>query len=147
MSQNSSDKYIYFSVGLLKNSSALEALRQDALKHHMIDQPGRLIALRLTEYYEMMNEGIVQPVVKVPAMFVPVSEGKEENEQTQQSPANSTPQVNQPTMPVHTAGSNAFIRQLTGKLRALQQNGDNIIATSRDAEQNADDAADYWSTL
>ena len=45
------EKYLNFNVGLLKNSFALDALWQDALKYHMIDQPGKLIALRLTEYY------------------------------------------------------------------------------------------------
>ena len=51
------EKYLYFNVGLLKNSFALEALTQDALKYHLIDQPGKLIALRLTEYYEMIAQG------------------------------------------------------------------------------------------
>jgi hypothetical protein len=55
------EKYLTFHVGLLKNSFALDALWQDALKYHMIDQPGKLIALRLTEYYEMMARGIVSP--------------------------------------------------------------------------------------
>src|SRR5881275_2865621 len=55
------EKYLYFTVGLLKNSFALDALWQDALKYHMIDQPGKLIALRLTEYYEMMARGILSP--------------------------------------------------------------------------------------
>ena len=57
MSQSSSDKFMYFTVGLLKSSEALEALRQDAVKHHMIDNPGQLIALRLTEYYESLSQG------------------------------------------------------------------------------------------
>ena len=60
MSQSSSDKFLYFTVGLLKGSEALEALRQDAVKHHMIDHPGQLIALRLTEYYESLNQGQIQ---------------------------------------------------------------------------------------
>ena len=52
------EEYLYFTVGLLKNSFALDALRQDALKYHLIDQPAKLIALRLTEYYELMARGI-----------------------------------------------------------------------------------------
>ena len=43
------EKYLYFNVGLLKSSYTLNALWQDALKHHMIDQLGQLIAFRLTE--------------------------------------------------------------------------------------------------
>ena len=58
MSQNPSEKFLYFTVGLLKGSAALEALRQDATKYHMIDHPGQLIALRLTEYYELINQGL-----------------------------------------------------------------------------------------
>src|SRR5690349_17458447 len=54
MSQDT-ERYLYFKVGLLKDSFALEALWQDALKYHMIDQPAKLIAMRLTEYYEMKN--------------------------------------------------------------------------------------------
>src|SRR5260221_11691917 len=59
MSQDLEEKYVYFKVGLLKNSFGLDALWQDALKYHMIDQPGKLIALRLTEHYEMMARGDV----------------------------------------------------------------------------------------
>ena len=60
------DKYLYFTVGLLKNSFALDALSQDALKYHLIDEPGKLIALRLTEYYEMMARGNLHPGASVP---------------------------------------------------------------------------------
>src|ERR671924_1793294 len=60
------EKYLYFTVGLLKNSFALDALSQDALKYHLIDQPGKLIALRLTEYYEMMARGNLQPGASTP---------------------------------------------------------------------------------
>ncbi len=61
MSQDLEEKYVYFNVGLLKNSFGLDALWQDALKYHMIDQPGKLIAFRLTEYYEMMARGVLHP--------------------------------------------------------------------------------------
>ena len=48
------EKYQYFTVGLLKSSFALEALNADAAKHHMVEQPAKLIALRLTEYYDLL---------------------------------------------------------------------------------------------
>src|SRR6266702_565841 len=67
------EKYLYFHVGLLKNSFALDALRQDALKYHMVDQPGQLIALRLTEYYEMMARGIFHPGVHAPIAATPAA--------------------------------------------------------------------------
>ena len=60
------EKYLYFTVGLLKNSFALDALSQDALKYHLIDQPGKLIALRLTEYYEMVARGNLHPGASIP---------------------------------------------------------------------------------
>src|SRR5438067_13708055 len=63
-----SEKYVYFTVGLLKNSFALEALQADALKHHMIDQPARLIALRLTVYYDLLIR--VAPTVPGASLFV-----------------------------------------------------------------------------
>src|SRR5215813_5503164 len=84
MSQNPSEKFLYFTVGLLKGSAALEALRQDATKHHMIDHPGQLIALRLTEYYEMVNQGTSQPATPVlaPAKSSPESETTASHEKT-----------------------------------------------------------------
>ena len=70
MSQDQ-EKYLYFTVGLLKNSFALDALTQDALKYHLIDQPGKLIALRLTEYYEMMTRGNLPPGASIPLAATP----------------------------------------------------------------------------
>src|SRR5207248_8526837 len=60
------EKYLNLNVGLLKNSFALDALWQDALKYHMIDQPGKLIALRLTEYYELMARGMLPQGTSAP---------------------------------------------------------------------------------
>ncbi|EFH88393.1 hypothetical protein [Ktedonobacter racemifer] len=165
MTQNSSDKFIHFTVSLLKDSTALEALRQDALKHHMIDQPGQLIALRLTEYYEMMNKGIVQPVVRVPAIALSAevenSPAREVAPQATPTATRATPPApasNSTSMPgagtaprypqqMPTNGSFASQNQVTGRMRALQQGGENIIAASPNVEQNADEAADYWSAL
>ena len=43
--------------------------------------------------------------------------------------------------------STITLNQFTGKMRALRREGDNIVPVSSAAEQNADEAADYWSTL
>jgi hypothetical protein len=154
MSQSSSDKYVYFTVGILKDSPALENLRQDALKHHMIDHPGQLIALRLTEYYEMMTKGIMQPVVRVPAIMASAVE-PEEKEQlssaTAPHPAHSSHHIKQSLTPIPpssapTGANPTFIGQLTGRMRALRRE-DSVIPTSPTVDQNADEAADYWSTL
>jgi len=57
------DKYVYIAtrVALLKGSWALEKFDQDAKHHHMVDQPGKLVALRLTEYYELLERLSLQP--------------------------------------------------------------------------------------
>ena len=65
------EKYLYFTVGLLKDSSTLDALWRDALKYHMIDQPGKLIALRLTEHYEMMAQEGLQAGAGIPMTATP----------------------------------------------------------------------------
>ncbi|GER91144.1 hypothetical protein KDW_53060 [Dictyobacter vulcani] len=154
MTQSSSEKFLHFTVGLLKDSEALEALRQDAVKHHMIDNPGQLIALRLTEYYEMMNQGIVQPVVRVPAVMNPAGpevKAKPEMEtpvRVQAAPVQPVTQTAPPRPGSLSAYENGPIRQATGRMRAIMQGGsETIVSTSTNAEQNADDAADYWSIL
>lgn len=154
MSQTTPEKYLYFTVGLLKDSFALDALRQDAIKHHMIDQPGQLIALRLTEYYEMMTQGIVQPVVRVPAIVTPVEKvvSKEKTASATahtlppSSPAAHVPPSPSPA-PAPTSHQNILFNQITGKMRIIQREGDSVISTSPVADQNADEAADYWTTL
>lgn len=179
MSQAPADKFLYFTVGLLKDSEALEALRQDAVKHHMIDNPGQLIALRLTEYYEMMNKGVVQPVVRVPAIISPAetlanmqmernasaplpnSNAPVSNSGIASSPSYETPVpqgqssqspsgrlIQQPGQPMQPPAYGSPVpTQVTGRMRALMKEGDTIVSTSSNADQNADDAADYWSVL
>ena len=62
MAKNS-EKYqvICTRVGLLRDSWALDRFIDDAVKHHMDDQPGKLVALRLTEYYELLERLNVFP--------------------------------------------------------------------------------------
>jgi hypothetical protein len=110
------EKYLYFNVGLLKNSFALEALTQDALKYHLIDQPGKLIALRLTEYYEMIAQGNLPQGTGLPLTLT------------------STPFSNAPN-------------PTTGKKGDGHPNDRGIVAASPDVEENADEAAEYWSRL
>jgi len=145
MSHTSSDKYLYFTVGLLKDSFALEELRQDAIKHHMIEQPGQLIALRLTEYYEMMTRGVVQPVVRVPAIIQSVE--TESGNSNKDKRAGHAPPPHAAPPPSHQTSSMSSIKQVTGRMRALRRDQDNVISASPDADQNADEAADYWNIL
>lgn len=50
------EKYVYVRVGLVRGSWAHQQFTEDAETHHMEDQPGKLVALRLTEYYEMKQQ-------------------------------------------------------------------------------------------
>jgi hypothetical protein len=131
MSQDQ-EMYLYFHVGLLKNSFALDALRQDALKYHMIDQPAQLIALRLTEYYELMARGVLPP-----GIGVPLATG---------GAARSTREGREVVTPANSTGSTGT-SPLTDQAGASPREEETIVAASPDAEQNADEAADYWTHL
>src|SRR5690348_6596371 len=56
-------KYRYFTVGLGWESWILSKLQEDAALHQMDDQPAKLIALRLTEYYKLVEGGAIIPGV------------------------------------------------------------------------------------
>ncbi len=99
MSQAPSDKYVYFTVAILKDSQTLDSLRQDALKHHMVDHPGQLIALRLAEHYEMMRKVTIQPVMHMSA--VPAPTETEEKERSSFSTSAQTAYPTNPMNPVH----------------------------------------------
>lgn len=121
MSQDT-EKYLYFNVGLLEDSFALDALRRDALKYHMVGQPGQLIALRLTEYYELMAGGVLPPGAGTPFSKRVAASSK------------------------RNAGEHM---QLADSEDSASDDADEerIIAASPDAEQNADEAAEYWARL
>ena len=123
------EEYLYFTVGLLKNSFALDALRQDALKYHMIDQPAKLIALRLTEYYELMARGISHQGVGVSSAATPISNGGEK-----EGVAAGSPGIN-------------GLNSTTVQGDDAHPGDENIVAASPDAEQNAEEAAAYWARL
>jgi len=59
------EKYRYLNVGLGWDSWVLSQLLQDAEMHQMADQPAKLAALRLTEYYRLVERGIIEPGVTV----------------------------------------------------------------------------------
>ena len=114
------EKYTYFTVGLLKDSSTLQTLWQDAIKYHMIDQPGKLVALRLTEYYDLLAQGNSHAGAAL-------SNGK----------SNGTAKGS-----MNTPDSN-----ISSSLKEYRVHNENVITASPNAEQNADDAADYWTNL
>ncbi len=48
-------------VVLTRGSWALDRFIADAVNHHMDDQAGKLVALRLTEYYELLDRLNIMP--------------------------------------------------------------------------------------
>jgi hypothetical protein len=69
-------RYHYITIGLLRDSWALEQFLADAELHHMTDQLGKLAALRLTEYYELVDKGAVL-VGSLPASAQPRTHPRE----------------------------------------------------------------------
>ena len=172
MSQDT-EKYLYFKVGLLKDSFALEALWQDALRYHMIDQPAKLIAMRLTEYYELTKKGPVQSTATtpMPAATTPTTattptskafsdrENKEDIETPTSSspairpPATSSPAAQPPAVrpvahpPATPALSTKVSSTTVDQAGALHREGEVSLTVSSEVDQNAEEAADYWSLL
>ncbi len=126
-----SEKYQYFTVGLLKSSFALEALKADAMKYHMIEQPAKLIALRLTEYYDLLAR--VGPPMPNVSLFT-----TNRSEMGNGSRANSV---------IERDGQ--FVHAPDDEIATLpyDEQEEEIVTISADAEQNADLAADYWAIL
>ena len=126
-----SEKYQYFTVGLLKSSFALEALKADATKHHMIEQPAKLIALRLTEYYDLLAR--VGPPMPNVSLFTTNRPDMENG-----SRANSV---------IERDGQ--FVHAPDDEIAATPNDDpeEEIVTISADAEENADLAADYWAIL
>ena len=125
------EKYQYFTVGLLKSSFALEALKADAMKHHMIEQPAKLIALRLTEYYDLLAR--VGPPMPNVSLFT-----ANRPEMGNGSRANSV---------IERDGQ--FVHATDDEIATLpcDEREEEVVTVSADAEQNADLAADYWAVL
>jgi len=128
------ERYLYFTVALLKDSLALDALWQDALNYHMIDQPGKLIAMRLTEYYELKASGALSPVASMPT--------------TTSQPASNGVTLEQAPI------SRSFAIEDLEELHNTHNGNNNFyvsnevpLATSSDAAHNAEAAAEYWTVL
>ncbi len=56
-------KYKYLDIGLAWDSWTLAQLEADAKMHQMDDQPAKLAAVRLTEYYRLVALGVIVPGV------------------------------------------------------------------------------------
>ena len=126
-----SEKYQYFTVGLLKSSFALEALKADAEKHHMVEQTAKLIALRLTEYYDLLAR--VGPLMPSVSHFTTQRSDMENGSRSGYDFESNGQFAHDP--------DNEIIIPL------YNEHEDEIVTMSADAEQNAELAADYWAIL
>jgi hypothetical protein len=151
------DQYVQFTIKLLKGSFALNALWQDALNYHMIDQPEKLIALRLTEYYEMVTRGTSRPAPAMPVAppaspiappvspITPAPASSNGHTPPPATPGGGVPPEQQPTAAIRMP---RLQRSQAVESRPAEPVSD--VVASADAqvvEQNADEAADYWTPL
>jgi hypothetical protein len=132
------ERYLYFTVALLKDSNALDALWQDALKYHMIDQPGKLIAMRLTEYYEIKASGVMPPTNDASPAARPMNNG------VSREPATiaHTPIIDDDDE-IH--GPFSSYNDIPIETRYVESQ--TPLATSPDVAHNAEAAAEYWTLL
>ena len=128
------ERYLYFTVALLKDSFALDALWQDALKYHMIDQPGKLIAIRLTEYYEIMSSGVLPSVAGISIA---------NTNQQQQETSNGANREEQPLIQPSSHKNEAMFDQP----ELYYTEAERTVTASPDVAYNAEAAADYWTLL
>ena len=101
------------------------------MKHHMVEQPAKLIALRLTEYYDLLAR--VGPLMPNVSLFT-----TNRPEMGNGSRANSVIEHN-----------GQFVHAPDDEIVTLpyDEREDEIVTVSADAEQNAELAADYWDIL
>jgi len=143
------EKYLYFEVGLLKDSFALEALWQDALRYHMTDQPAKLIAMRLTEYYELTSKGSTQSRATIPVPTPSTGFADGENKEDGETPTSGTPALRPPIthLPAKFLQKTPFASNTANPVGIIQQEGETSLTVSAEVDQNAEEAADYWSLL
>ena len=127
------DQYVHFTIKLLKSSFAINALWQDAMNYHMIDQPDKLIALRLTEYYELVARGALRPGPSMLGGHSTPNPGVTGNNAVPPPQANVSGRLPEP----HPHNS-----QPTENI-----NEHPVSTPSASVEQNAEEAADYWAPL
>ena len=111
------ERYRYIDVGLERGSWTLAMFEEDARRHQMSDQPGKLVTLRLTEYYEMKKEREVISS-REPLMTA-------ENDHLSR-PASS---------------------EASGGTESVQRQEGDVLEISQRAGENADEAAEYWANL
>ena len=104
----------------------------------MIDQPGKLIAMRLTEYYEIKASGIISPNPGVHATR-PINNGVARETQTI---------AHTPVLDDDDEMTNVPFNDYNDDQPASRYiESETPVATSPDVAHNAEAAADYWTIL
>lgn len=111
------ERYRYIDVGLERGSWTLAMFEEDARRHQMSDQPGKLMTLRLTEYYERRAQQDVLP-------SAPEHIAQEKSRASVLSSRHQDAQQKEPHQP-----------------------DQEIVGVSEDATANADEAAAYWASV
>jgi hypothetical protein len=111
------ERYRYVDVGLERSSWVLARFEEDARRHQMSDQPGKLVALRLTEYYELKQEREAPSAREIPS---PVGNGR-------------------------PALRPAYDQRINNN--SVQEQADMLLELSHHATENADEAVEYWARL
>jgi hypothetical protein len=117
------EKYRYIEAAILRDSDTLASIEKDATEHHMTDHLGKLLAMRIADYYKLAErlgtysvEGILAALSFGPGSSAQVS-------------SNST-------------GSNGHSKQPTEVVEE-----DPTLQPSANVEENAAEASDFWSSL
>src|SRR5437762_1280949 len=115
----------YFQLGIAWNSWTLKRLEEDAHLHQMEDQITKLMVLRLTEYYQLVAKGVIVPgaTAMMPAPVQAQTEAASSNGHT----------------PTATSKRSSVATPAVSEEPEI-----NTIAESSEADQNADDALDFF---
>jgi hypothetical protein len=126
------EKYFYINrVGLARGSWALKKFEEDAERHHMSDQPAKLAALRLTEYYELIE--------RLYAGGIPPAPGAAISSNGHAPAPTAAKKKGQTARPLLDDDEEDDGTQKTTQLRAIKP-GDEAI-------DPVEGAADYWENL
>ncbi len=116
-------KYRYIEAAILRGSKTLASIEQDAAEHHMSEHLGKLLALRIADYYQLAER---LGTYSVEGLVVALSWGA--------VPSGSAASSHDATTHAHT------------KLLTAQESEEATRERSENLDENAAAANDYWST-
>ncbi|EFH79644.1 hypothetical protein [Ktedonobacter racemifer] len=136
-----SKKYRYLTAGIEWDSWTLKQLEQDAELHQMSDQMAKLMVLRLTEYYKLVERGVIMP-------------GATAMMQQQYPPIQAA--VPAP-LPLMGANGNGAMMQSSQPMNGRRESANTVplaqaepepqietIGESENADANAEEALNFW---